>query len=97
MALAKAFERHLDLSRYDEPDDTGSWNLVYSLVSIEDSCRALTEELLPRLAAMEDADSLRNTLTDVGEELRHLVHHIGDARYFAYLGVGADDKQTEDC
>ena len=97
--LAGRLQDLLDLARFDRPDDPGGWNLVHSMSSIDESCRTLTEQLLPKLGTSTDAAELKDVLTDIGGELQHLAYHIADARYFGCLGIqtpaNAEDATLE--
>jgi hypothetical protein len=95
LELAKRLEHLLDLSRDDQPNDPGGWNLVHSLASIDESCRRLTEVQLPSLRDSSDPEELTRLLAEIGVELQHLAHHIADARHYGYLGVTVPSA-TED-
>ena len=93
--LANRWQRILDMSAFDSADESGAWNLVYSLHGIQDSCRALLEQRLPRLVSADSTD-LQAALSEVGEELRHLTYHLRDARYFGYIADGRGEPQSAD-
>lgn len=80
--LVLRWSRTVDFSAIDRPDESGAWNLVYSLRSIEESCRVLLEKHLPGLMSASEEHEIRQALREVELELRHLVYHARDARYF---------------
>ena len=86
--LAARWQEYRDLSRFDRPDEPGAWNLLYSLHGIEQSCRALLDRQMPALVDATDGEQLQAALTDIGDELSHLLYHVRDARYFDYLSFG---------
>ena len=49
------------------------------------------EGLLPKMANEKASlEDLTDVLHDMGDELRHILYHIRDARYFGYLLDGRD-------
>jgi hypothetical protein len=84
LALAERWSETLDFSEYDRPDEPGAWNLVYSLWSIQESCRALLDDELPKLISASAEQDLRDALQDVALELSHVLYHARDARYFEH-------------
>ena len=82
LALAERWSETLDFSAYDRPDEPGAWNLIYSLKGIQDSCRSLLDEELPKVVAASTEEGLQDALLEVGIELGHLLYHVRDARYF---------------
>ncbi len=56
--------------------------LAISLLEIEESFRKIFDVLLPRIESETRIDPV---LWEIGEELRHIIYHIHDTRYFSYL------------
>lgn len=60
--------------------------LVHSLADLEESFVKYANELLPRLlAAGSDQDAIQDVLGDIGDELRHVLYHIQDPKFFRHL------------
>ncbi len=60
--------------------------IAHALSDLEDSFCVVVKELLPKLLdETKSAEELDELLLDVGEELRHILYHIKDTRYFGYL------------
>jgi len=60
--------------------------LVHSLADLEESFDRYVNELLPRLLAPNvDASSVEDVLFEITEELRHVLYHIQDPKFFRHL------------
>ena len=60
--------------------------LVHSLADLEESFEKYASELLPRLlAAGSDQDAIQDVLGDIADELRHVLYHIQDPKFFRHL------------
>jgi hypothetical protein len=92
LALAERWSETLDFSEYDRPDEPGGWNLVYSLWSIQESCRALLDDELPKLISASSEQDLIDALQDVALDLSHLLYHVRDARYFEHRLLPSVDR-----
>lgn len=89
--LAEKLQKYECVYKFDSDDDPEAWRLAHSLSDLEQSFREILNDSLP---ALQDADSekaLYNALLDIGEELRHILYHIKDPRFFSYLFE--DDQQ----
>jgi hypothetical protein len=76
--------------QFDQPSEPQAATLAHSLTDLERSFRAVLETLLPRLLdPVLTAEDLNNVLLEIGEELRHVLYHIRDPKFFDYL---FDDK-----
>jgi len=72
--------------RYDQNDEKQAWTVAHDLVDLAESFRTYLDELLPRLKSGNlSADEVNEVLIDVGEEFRHILYHIHNSQYFAYL------------
>jgi hypothetical protein len=91
LALAERWSETLDFSEYDRPDEPGAWNLVYSMWSIQESCRALLDVKVPNLISASAEQDLVDALQDVALEISHLLYHARDARYFEHRLIPSVD------
>jgi hypothetical protein len=80
------------VSQFDVPDEPHGSTIANALSDLEDSFSVVLKELLPQLLdETKSAEELDELLLDVGEELRHILYHIKDTRYFGYL---SDENNT---
>jgi hypothetical protein len=72
--------------RLDQPGEPQSATIAHSLSDMERSFRRTLDTLLPRLLDRSlTTEGLSDALLDIGEELRHILYHIHDPKYFDYL------------
>ena len=65
----------------------------HALSHWEDSFTAFLDNLLPKLANKTATDEdLIDAIHDVGDELRYVLCHIKDVKYFAYLLADSEDN-----
>jgi hypothetical protein len=84
--LAKLLEQCPQVSRLDTGAEKEAWTLAHALLDLEESCRMLVDRHMPKLRQADlTADERYNVLLEVGEELRHVLYHIKDPRFFKYL------------
>lgn len=92
-SLADRLARCPDVTRFDSDMESESWTLAHSLGDLEDSFRTFLDRQLPRLAegTLGPVETYE-LLLDIGEELRHVIYHINDTRFYRYL---TDDGASE--
>ncbi len=84
--LTDRLARLKSVSQFDRPGEPQSATLAHSLTDLEKSFREILEELLPKLLdGSLDSEQLNDVLLDIGEELRHVLYHIKDPKFFDYL------------
>jgi|SRR6266851_2284477 len=86
----KKLERRLADAPAVKKFSTAEWDeantLVHSLADLEESFDKYVNELLPRLLAADVAGpALEEVLSDITEELRHVVYHLQDPKFFRHL------------
>ena len=87
------------LKRFDSPGEPMSAILAHALVDIQESC----EEIVKLVSRMNDGDpggedQIYNVLIDVGEELRHVLYHVGDCEFYSHLlPVYPAESEEADC
>ncbi|HJZ23915.1 MAG TPA: hypothetical protein VJ201_05640 [Candidatus Babeliales bacterium] len=85
LELSKKISNCTQIKKYDKPDlkgDPESWVIVYSLSEIEESCQKITQDLLNKLNQAEKPQEVFDVLSDIREELRHILYHIKDSEFF---------------
>lgn len=82
--LIRKLQRYKCVSKFDD-DEIEAERLAHSLSDLEQSFIVILVNLLPKLVEVEDEEQAHLILLDIGEELRHILYHINDPRFFAYL------------
>jgi len=73
------------VSEFDTKEEPQSWTPAYIFRHLEVSFRKFTDELLLALVQSENRPEQTNaSLTDIGDELRHILYHIYDAGYYSH-------------
>lgn len=84
--LSERLARLKTVSQFDQPREPQAATLAHSLTDLEQSFREILETLLPKLLDPSlNSDQLNDVLLDIGEELRHILYHIKDPKFFQYL------------
>jgi hypothetical protein len=84
--LGEALDSLLPMRKFDHEGEPGGWNVAHGLADIELSCRTIVDERLPALmAAVNDPATCQEVLLEIGEDLRHILYHTRDMRFFRYL------------
>ena len=53
---------------------------------MEESFNVIYKELLPILYQNDlSEEQIEEVLSDIGDEIRHIIYHIMDNRYFSYI------------
>jgi hypothetical protein len=84
--LASIFARVPSVTRYDEDERPEAWVLAHALSDIQQSCIRLVDEHFPALQQqVVEASDVRESLAEIAQELRHVLYHVRDSRFLAYL------------
>ncbi len=86
--LKKVLSKSPSVQQQSSDKDDIASELVHHLSDIEASCLNLVNEILPRLTkkdAIMSEEEIEDTLLDIGEELRHILYHIENNKYYSYL------------
>jgi hypothetical protein len=78
--------RSSKVTSFDGVEELESEVLAHSLVDIGESCNALLNNFLPKLESpsLQEAE-IHELLIAIGEELRHIIYHIKEPKFFNYL------------
>jgi hypothetical protein len=72
-----------ELDRSDEPEAS---TLAHAFLDLEESFRRFIDEHLPELSRSDLSEQqVCDRLHEIGEELRHVLYHIRDPRFYDYL------------
>lgn len=83
--LAKKLDRCEFVTRYNSPGESEAGRLAHSMSDLEESFERITKTYIPILCQTEREEDIEEALLDIGEELRHILYHIKDPRFFRYL------------
>jgi hypothetical protein len=84
--LATLLSQCPEVTRLSTPGEDEPWALAHHLTDLAESFRVILDELLVKVVSPElDAAARYDALMDIGEELRHVMYHIKDARFYNYL------------
>lgn len=85
--IADKLKKSKKVNSLDRPNESESETLAHAFLDIDESCRILTNELFPKLEfASLSEEEINELLLDIGEELRHILYHIKDPKFYGYLG-----------
>lgn len=84
--LAKLLEECPEVTRYDTETEKQAWTLAHDLLDLEESCNIFTQRLMPQLNRGDSTPAERyQVLLEIGEELRHMLYHIRDSRFYEHI------------
>lgn len=84
--LANRLAKCPQVQALDDAKEKEAWTLAHSFSDIEESLVALLEGQLPRLVEQElEPSEVHDLLLEIGEELRHVLYHIKDPKFYKYL------------
>jgi hypothetical protein len=84
--LEKRLSQIPSVAQFDLAEEPEGHRLAHALSHWEDSFAAVLDNVLPKVAdERTSAEDLADALNDVGEELRHILYHINDVKFFGYL------------
>jgi|GEM_PF-2441971 len=85
--LANTLSHSKRVSKFDSLSTKESEELAYTLLDIYESSKELVK-LIKRLKNTDiQEDLINDILNDVGDELRHLIYHINDSKFYSYINV----------
>ncbi len=90
LGVMEVIARHLGslptVNQYDLPDEPQSHTIAHGLVDIGASCQKIVDRHIPRLLAEScPAEDALDALHDIGEELRHILYHARDMKFYGYV------------
>ena len=95
-SLAFLAKRFGELEVTESGDEEEPWTLANDLVDVENSLLVLSNDLFPRLLKDSvNSQEIKEILLDIGEEFRHIAYHIGNNKFYKYLGVTTAEHQEQ--
>jgi hypothetical protein len=84
--LIDVMSRCAKVRELDRPGEPEASTLAHAFLDLEESFRRFINEQLPELTRGDLSDQeVCDRLHEIGEELRHILYHIRDPRFFQYL------------
>jgi len=84
--ISENLRRSKKVNSFDSSHEKEADVLAYSLLDIAESSHLVLNKLLPKLVSDNVSEEVVDeTLLDIGEELRHILYHIRDPKFYAYL------------
>ena len=75
-----------NVKKYCSDQHDEATTLAHAVVDIEKSCSILLNNSIPKLFDKTlSTEKKYDLLLDIGEELRHILYHINDSRFYNYL------------
>ncbi len=85
-SLADRLAACVEVEKLSETAGDEPGTLAHSLSDLEQSFRVFLDVHLSRLVASDTTPSeVLAVLLDIGEELRHIMYHIKDPKFFRYI------------
>lgn len=85
-ALAERLSRCESVRRLDENGEEEAWTLAHAFSDLEQSFQTVLQDHLPRLTQDSlEPEEASDLLLDIGEELRHILYHVHDPKFYRYL------------
>ena len=84
--LADFLSRCPQVRQLNEGEYNEAGTLAQTFADLEDSFSKFLSCYLPKLAKREIGESeIKDYLLEIGEELRHVLYHIHDPKFYCYL------------
>jgi hypothetical protein len=83
--LADMLARCPDVSRHDADDEPQGWTLASAFQEIEGSSRSFVDDLHRLTTEQLTPDQTFELLVEIGEEFRHVLYHVKETAFYAYL------------
>jgi SUMO ligase MMS21 Smc5/6 complex component len=90
--LTERLTRISSVCQFDQPGEPQAATIAHSLSDLEQSFRTTLDTLLPKLLDESlTPEQLNDVLLEIGEELRHVLYHVRDPKFFGYLFADGGD------
>jgi len=84
--LSDVLRRSRKVASFDRQGEEASDTVAYALLDIRESCDKIYKTHLPALETQGiSSEDIDNIMLEIGWELEHILYHIKDSRYYAYL------------
>lgn len=93
--LAEVLGSCPQVTRYDTAEEKEAWTLAHAFSDIEESMQKIYADHLPALLAERPTPSdIYDRLLAIGEELRHVLYHIHDPKFYDHLAIDGSRESS---
>lgn len=86
--LIKNLEKSSKVNSYDSENEKESVRLAHAIIDMSESFKEILENLSPKLISNNvTEEEVEDILLGIGEELRHIIYHIKDPKFYEYLSI----------
>jgi hypothetical protein len=90
-AIVQNLIKSKNVNSFDIAEERGADTLSHALLDMEESLKVM-EGLIPKLYTNDlSEDDVDSILFEIGEELRHILYHLNDTKFYNYL-IGENNK-----
>lgn len=84
--LGEILSKYEFINKYDANEAKEAWTLAHAFIDLDESFNKFSNETLPKLFDENLSEKeIQELLIDIGEELRHILYHIKDPKFYDYL------------
>lgn len=84
--LVQNLRKSQKVKSYDSPQEREADTLGHSLLDMEESFKVIMNDHIPRLMQNNITEKeIDDVLFEIGDELRHILYHIKDPKFYEYL------------
>ena len=73
------------VTKHSNSEENQADTLANSLIDIEEDIQKIEVQIFKLYSEELTKDEVDDLILDIGEELRHILYHVNDARVFDYL------------
>jgi len=83
--IAENLRKSRKVNSYDDDQERESDTLAHSILDMEGSFKEVLNEI-PKLSSKSvTEEDIDEALLNIGEQLRHILYHIRDAKFYKYI------------
>jgi hypothetical protein len=86
--LINNLQKSSQVNSHDIVNEKESVRLAHAIIDLSESFKEILENLAPKLNTDNiEEKEVEDILLNIGEELRHILYHIKDCRYYDYISI----------
>ena len=82
--IAELLSNETKVTRFNDEKHNEAWTIAHGLIDIASSSQLISDQIEELLAEGSEEDTIQKLL-DIGEELKHIIYHINDMRFYSYI------------
>jgi hypothetical protein len=90
--VAKNLAKKKNLTSNKDSNEDQIQTMSHGLVDIEEAIKGMDVLIKKLYMTVLSEDEVDEILTDIGDDLRHLIYHVRDMEYYEYLGLGGNEQ-----